>query len=84
MFLWQMLDIAVRHRLITHNPCNEVSQLIEKDGRRICFTVQQIGAMFRSKWDNDMALAACKLSATTGMRMGKIRVLTPMQNMMTN
>ena len=58
MILWQMLDIAVRHRLITHNPCNEVSRLIEKDGRRSCFTVQQVGAIFHSKWDNDIPMAA--------------------------
>lgn len=79
MILKQMLDIAVRQRLITHNPCQEVARLIEKDGRRGCFTVEQIGAIFRYEWDNDMALAACKLSATTGMRMGEIRALTPAQ-----
>ena len=79
MILKQMLDIAVRQRLISHNPCQEVARLIEKDGRRGCFTVEQIGAIFRSEWDNDMALAACKLSATTGMRMGEIRALTPAQ-----
>ncbi len=77
--LRQMLDIAVRQRLITHNPCQEVARLIEKDGRRGCFTVEQIGAIFRSEWDDDIALAACKLSATTGMRMGEIRALTPAQ-----
>ncbi len=58
MILWQMLDIAVRQRLITHNPCNEVSQLIEKDGRCVCSTVQQLGTIFRSKWDNDIPMAA--------------------------
>lgn len=79
MILKQMFDIAVRQRLITHNPCNEVSRLIEKDRRRGCFTVQQIGAIFRSEWENDMAMAACKLSSTTGMRMGEIRALTPAQ-----
>lgn len=62
-----MLYVAVRQRLINHNPCQEVDRLIEKDVRRGCFTVDEIGT-FRSEWDNDMALAACKLFATTGMR----------------
>lgn len=79
MILKQMLDIAVRQRIIPHNPCLEVDRLIEKDSRRGCFTPQEISAIFRSEWDNDMALAACKLSATTGMRMGEIRALTPNQ-----
>lgn len=79
VILKQMLDVAVKQRLISHNPCQEVARLIEKDGRRGCFTVEQIGAIFRSKWDNDMAMAACELSATTGMRMGEIRALTPAQ-----
>jgi len=79
MILKQMLDIAVRQRIIPHNPCLEVDRLIEKDSRRGCFTPDEISLIFHSEWDNDMALAACKLSATTGMRMGEIRALTPNQ-----
>ena len=79
MILRQMLDVAVKQHLIPSKPCNNVDQLVEKSASRGCFTPDQVSAIFSSEWDNQMALAACKLSATTGMRMGEIRALTPNQ-----
>ena len=72
----QMLDVAVKQRLISSNPFNQVPPLIEQDKRRNAFTPEEVKNILSYKWDNKMAFAACMLAATTGMRMGEIRALT--------
>lgn len=80
MVLDQILDVAVLQRIIPQNPCNEVKKLIKKTKPRGCYTVDQVSRLFAKEWEDDkFAYAACLLSATTGMRMGEIKALTPRQ-----
>lgn len=76
LVLRQMLDIAVKQKIIPYNPCHSVKPLIEHDSRRSAFTTEEVKTILTYKWDNEAARVACLLSATTGMRMGEIRALT--------
>ncbi len=74
--LRQMLDVAVEEKLIPDNPARNVAPLVEKAEARGCFTKTQINTLFNSEWDDPYIELACKLSATTGMRMGEVRALS--------
>lgn len=73
--LRQMFDEAIRQDLIEKNPCKDVKPLIAEAKIRGCYTQEQIDLLFSTPWDDKFAEAACRLAATTGMRLGEIQAL---------
>ena len=73
--LRQMFDEAIRQNLISQNPCRDIKPLIVEPKIRGCYTQEQIDLLFRDSWDDIFIEAACRLAATTGMRLGEIQGL---------
>lgn len=74
--LRQMFDEAIRQNLISQNPCQGIKPLIAQAKIRGCYTQAQIDQLFSGEWDDIFCYAACRLAATTGMRLGEIQALS--------
>ena len=74
--LRQMFDEAIRQNLISQNPCRDIKLLIAQPKIRGCYTQEQIDKLFKTSWDDVFCEAACRLAATTGMRLGEIQALS--------
>ena len=75
--LRQIFTIAVEESIIERSPAAGVRPLSNDFGskRTVAFTMEQVRLLFSSPWRSNIAEAACKLAAMTGMRSGEIRAL---------
>lgn len=75
--LVQILNYAVRDKLIFSNPAKEVLTWQEPHNPREAWTREEVLALFadREAWKCDRAYYACLLAALTGMRFGEVRAL---------
>lgn len=76
--LKEMLDVAVKRKIIRENPAAEVKKLNNCPKKRGTFTVEEAKLILGNKeaWGNPMAWLGSYLAAMTGMRQGEIRALT--------
>ena len=73
--LRQILDYAVSENLLQENPAKAVKPLIPQEHERGCFTPDQVKKIFSVRWADYYVELACRLAATTGMRLGEVRGL---------
>ena len=77
--LKQMLDQAVRAKLIAESPAKNVKPLANDSTRYGAFTLEQVRELFEHTWTNKAARDMCFVASRTGMRMGEVRALTSFQ-----
>lgn len=72
-----ILDVAVKRRLITSNPARGVHKLSDNAKKRGAFSVDEAKELLsnRGYWRSHYAYLASYLAAVTGMRSGEIRAL---------
>ena len=77
----QILEVALEDGLVERNVAKIVKPLCEAATakRRVAFTMDQIHQLFSEPWKSNIAEAACRLAAMTGMRSGEIRALQQYQ-----
>jgi len=76
--LVDVLDTAVKRKLIRSNPARQIHKLCDQPRKRGTFTVDEAKEILghREYWTSHLAYLASYLSAVTGMRQGEIRALT--------
>lgn len=79
LVLKQMLDQAVRARIISESPAKNVKPLVNDSARYGAFTSEQVKELFEHAWENKAARDMCFLASRTGMRMGEVRALSTFQ-----
>lgn len=77
--LKQMLDQAVRERILTESPAKNVKPLANDSTRYGAFTAEQVKALFEHEWTNKVARDMCFVASRTGMRMGEVRAISTFQ-----
>lgn len=73
----QILDEAVKYKLIEVNPARKVKPYIVKRNPYGTYTVEEMKKIFADpeKFNNEISFNATLLAATSGMRLGEIRAL---------
>jgi len=74
-----MLGEAVRHKLLTSNPCNEVKELKKEESVRVILSADEVKLLFPADWsaiwENEIVYKANLLAACAGLRIGELRGL---------
>ena len=77
--LRMMFGEAMRRKLITVNPCNEVKEVKQEDTKRIILTVEEVKKLFPVNWskiwETKIVYVAHLLGACNGVRIGELRGL---------
>ena len=74
-----VFDSLAEQELIPSNPVRSVKPMsVSSISSRDAFTDKEIKAIFSVEWGSPLARLACLLAACTGMRIGEVRALRPM------
>ena len=75
IMLNKILNYALDDGIIERSPAENVKPLYAAIEERAVFTPEEIVQIFSIPWRDPLVCLACKLAASTGMRVGEIRAL---------